>query len=275
MPPENERYTHGHHESVLRSHVWRTAENSAAYLLPHLNATDRLLDVGCGPGTITLDLARRVPFGRVLGIDRSADVLGQARRAAVGAGVDNASFETGDVYQLSAADLSALGGPPTVVHAHQVLQHLARPVEALRGMMESLQDGGILAARDADYSAMTWYPQAAALDRWRDLYIAVARHNGGEPDAGRRLVSWARAAGLTDFEASAGTWCFSTPADRIWWGNVWADRMTSSDLGRRARELRLTDESELAAVAAGWRAWAAAPDAWFVVVHGEIRARVG
>src|SRR6188472_2086916 len=62
-------YTHGHHESVLRSHEWRTAENSAAYLLPHLQPGMDLLDVGCGPGTITLDLARLVAPGHVVGVD--------------------------------------------------------------------------------------------------------------------------------------------------------------------------------------------------------------
>ena len=275
VPDGDGRYTHGHHESVLRSHVWRTAENSAAYLLPELRASDRLLDVGCGPGTITLDLARRVPAGRVLGVDPSVEVVGQARHAALEAGTDNVDFAVGDVYRLGDADLSALGGPPTVVHAHQVLQHLARPVEALRQMASVLTEGGMYAVRDADYSAMSWYPEVPTLDRWRDLYLAVARQNGGEPDAGRRLVGWVRAAGLTDFEASAGTWCFATPTDRAWWGNLWADRVTSSELGRRASELGLSDESELADIAAGWREWSEDPDAWFAVVHGEIRGRVG
>jgi catechol 2,3-dioxygenase-like lactoylglutathione lyase family enzyme len=68
-------YTHGHHESVLRSHRWRTAENSAAYLLPHLRPGLSLLDVGCGPGTITVDLARRVAPGRVVGIDVSLGAI--------------------------------------------------------------------------------------------------------------------------------------------------------------------------------------------------------
>jgi hypothetical protein len=53
-------YTHGHHESVLRSHAWRTVENSAAYLVPHLRPGLSLLDVGSGPGTITVDLAERL-----------------------------------------------------------------------------------------------------------------------------------------------------------------------------------------------------------------------
>src|SRR5690606_33807663 len=71
-------YTHGHHESVLRSHRWRTAENSAAYLLPHLAPGTSVLDVGSGPGTITADLAARVAPGRVVGVDASADVVSDA-----------------------------------------------------------------------------------------------------------------------------------------------------------------------------------------------------
>src|SRR5665648_1100190 len=75
-------YTHGHHESVLRSHSWRTAANSAAHLLPHLREGQRLLDVGCGPGTITVDLATHVAPGPVIGVDTSAEVLERARRYA-------------------------------------------------------------------------------------------------------------------------------------------------------------------------------------------------
>ena len=73
-------YTHGHHESVLRSHRWRTVENSAAYLIPHLRPGLSLLDVGCGPGTITADFAGRLAPGRVCGIDPSADVVAAAAR---------------------------------------------------------------------------------------------------------------------------------------------------------------------------------------------------
>jgi ubiquinone/menaquinone biosynthesis C-methylase UbiE len=74
-----ETYTHGHHESVLRSHTWRTAQNSAAYLLGHLRPGMNLLDVGCGPGTVTVDLAGRVAPGRVVGLDASGPIVEQAR----------------------------------------------------------------------------------------------------------------------------------------------------------------------------------------------------
>src|SRR5436190_6023772 len=116
----DEIYTHGHHESVLRSHTWRTAENSAVYLLPELRPGQRLLDVGCGPGTITVDLARRVAPGEVVGIDAAPEVIEQTPAA------DGVTFAVGDVYALDSAD-----GSFDVVHAHQVLQHLTDPVRAL------------------------------------------------------------------------------------------------------------------------------------------------
>jgi ubiquinone/menaquinone biosynthesis C-methylase UbiE len=129
-------YTHGHHESVLRSHTWRTAENSAAYLLPALRPRLDLLDVGCGPGTITADLARRVAPGRVVGVDRAPDVLAQASAHASGQGV-SIELQAGDVYALQFPDASF-----DVVHAHQVLQHLSAPVRALREMRRVLRPGG-------------------------------------------------------------------------------------------------------------------------------------
>ena len=149
-------YTHGHHESVLRSHTWRTAENSSAYLLPHLRAGQSLLDVGCGPGTITSDLALLVAPGETVGVDASADVVAQAREHAAGVGLENLRFEVGDLFALGYPDASF-----DVVHLHQVLQHLVDPVAALVELRRVLRPGGVLAARDSDYGAFTWAPAAA------------------------------------------------------------------------------------------------------------------
>jgi SAM-dependent methyltransferase len=261
-------YTHGHHESVLRSHRWRTAENSAAYLLPHLTTHDLILDIGCGPGTITTDLADRVPRGHVTGVDAAPDIIEQARGVIRGRG--NLDFEVGDVYAL---DYRA--GAFDVVHAHQVLQHLGDPVKALREMRRVTRPGGLIAVRDGDYGAMIWYPEVPALDDWLALYKRVARGNGGEPQAGRRLHTWAREAGLEDITASSSTWTYATPEERAWWGGLWADRTVRSAYAASAVGGGYATADDLRRIADGWRAWAGHQDGWFAVVHGEILCRVG
>lgn len=268
MPTPADTYTHGHHESVMRSHRRRRAEDSAGYLLAHLRAGQRLLDVGCGPGTITLDLGRRVAPGQVVGLDREEAPLGSARAAAVGQGVHNVRFETGDVYRLDYPDASF-----DVVHAHQVLQHLSDPVAALVEMRRVCAPGGCLAVRDADYQAMTWYPTDPRLDRWLQLYRLVAASNGAQPDAGRRLLSWARASGWGDITSSASVWCYATSEERTWWGTSWAERVTRSGFADQAVDRGFADRHELDDLAAAWLHWSAQEDGWFAVLHGEILAR--
>ncbi|MEX2562369.1 MAG: class I SAM-dependent methyltransferase [Nitriliruptoraceae bacterium] len=264
------RYTLGHHDSVLRSHRWRTAENSAGYLLPHLRSGMNVLDVGCGPGTITRDFARIVgPTGRVAGLDQSAEVLDEARGDAEAAGITNVDFLVGDIMALDVAD-----GTYDVVHAHQVLQHLPDPVGALGHMRRITAPGGLVAARDADYAAMAWFPADPALDRWLEVYRAIARRNGTEPDGGRHLLSWALQAGLVGVEASASAWCYSTPAECRWWGDLQADRITGSAITGQIVEAGLADARELAEMGAAWRRWADAEGAWFGILHGEILFRV-
>jgi SAM-dependent methyltransferase len=265
MPPRSETYLHGHHDSVLRSHRWRTAENSAGYLLGHLQPGMRVLDVGCGPGTITADLAARVPEGHVTGIDAAADVLAEARAEAGRRGQGNVRFEAGDVYQLGFED-----GTFDVVHAHQVLQHLADPVAALAEMRRVCRPGGLVAARDGDYGGFFWFPSDPGLDEWQALYRAVARALGGEPDAGRHLLAWARAAGFAEIQASAGAWCYTGPADRPWWGSLWAQRLTESPFGDRAVEHGLATRADLERLARAWLRWADSEDGWFLIPHGEI-----
>jgi SAM-dependent methyltransferase len=261
-------YTHGHAEPVLQSHRRRTAENSAGYLLPHLRPGLDLLDVGCGPGTITVDLARRVAPGRVLGVDVSADPLGEARELAARGGV-GVTFAVGDVYALDLPDDAV-----DVAHAHQVLQHLTDPVAALREMARVCRPGGLLAVRDVDYATVVWHPADPALDRWLELYSALARANGAEPDAGRRLVAWAHAAGLRDLTATASSWCFASPAEREWWGRSWAGRATASAFAEQALAYGLATRDELGELAAAWLRWAAADDGWLAMLHGELLVRV-
>jgi ubiquinone/menaquinone biosynthesis C-methylase UbiE len=261
-------YTHGHHESVLRSHLWRTAENSAAYLLGSLEPGQDLLDAGCGPGTITLDLAARVAPGRVVGIDAAEEVVARAEALRAERSVANVEFSTGDLYRLRFGEARF-----DVAHAHQVLQHLTDPVVALFELRRVLRPGGLLAVREADFGAFAWWPADPELDRWLELYHQVTARNGAEADAGRRLASWVRAAGFGDLTVTSSTWTFADPEARAFWGGLWADRVRLSSFAGQAVAYGLSDEHELGAIAAAWRRWAEAADGFFAVLNAEVLAR--
>lgn len=261
-------YAHGHHESVLRSHEWRTADNSAAYLLPHLRPGQRVLDVGAGPGTITVDLAELVAPGEVRGVDAEAGIVAQAAALAAERGLTTVSFAVGDAYALDAED-----GSVDVVHAHQVMHHLARPVDALREFRRVVTPGGVVAVREIDWEGVIWYPQIPALDEWLDVFLRMQRALEGEPAAGRRLKAWAREAGYTDITASASVWLFESDTDRAWWGASWAERVLHSSYADHSIGQGVTDRDGLERIAAGWREWAASADGWLLLPHGEIIAR--
>jgi SAM-dependent methyltransferase len=183
--------------------------------------------------------------------------------------VSNVAFVAGDFRDAGLAP-----GSFDVVHAHQVLQHLREPVGALAAMARLVAPGGLVAARDADYSAMTWAPDDDRLRRWHDVYLAVTRRNGAEATAGRWLLGWARAAGLADVTYSTSTWTFATPEDRAYWGGQLAERTVGSTFAEQAVGYGIATAAEMARIAEGWREWSREPDAVFVAVHGEIVARV-
>src|SRR3954467_8405492 len=254
--PTMDPYTHGHADPVLQSPRWRIGENCAGDLAPHLRAGLDVLDVGCGPGTITVDLAARVAPGRVVGLDVSPAPLDEARELARRSGVA-VEFGIGDAYALAFPDDAF-----DVVHAHQVLQHLTDPVAALREMARVCRPGGVVAVRDVDYATFTWFPAHPGLDRWLAVYYEVARRNDAEPDAGRRLLAWAHAAGLRDVTATTSSWCYATRAEREWWGNSWAGRATASSFAEQAVSYGLATRGELEEIAAAWRRWRDADDGW-------------
>lgn len=265
MTTPRDTYTHGHDDSVLRSHRWRTVANSAAYLRDHLRPGLSLLDVGCGPGTLSVDLARHVDPGPVLAIDVVDAALEEARRHAADAGVDTIAFRVADAYDLDLPD-----GSFDVVHTHQVLQHVTDPVAVLRELRRVARDDGVVAVREADYAGFTWFPVDPALDRWLALYHAVARGNDAEPDAGRRLLGWALDAGFARVTPSASVWCHATAEDRAWWSGLWADRVRSSAFATQALERGLAGRDDLEELADAWRRWGASDRGWLTILHGEV-----
>ena len=267
MPEPRERYTHGHHPSVVAQHARRRAEVEAWFLLPRLHSGQRLLDVGCGPGTVTTGLARAVAPGLVTGLDAAPDVLAAARQHAAETGPDNLEFVEGNVYALNYPDDTF-----DIVYANQLLQHLSDPVAALREMRRVLRPGGLLAVRDADYATMQPHPKFSEFERWNALYHQVAYANNAEPDAGRKLPSWARAAGFIQIETHPNVVLLEAEEARIW-GEAWSQRILHSAVATQALEYNLATQTDLNALSIAWQTWSQHPEALFEFIQIALIAR--
>ncbi len=264
--PTAEVYQHGHHASVLSNHAKRTAETVAAFFLPALKPGMRLLDVGCGPGSITLGLARRVAPGSTIGIDSSPQAIEAARQAA-GTTSPAPSFEVGNIYE-PAYDADSFDA----IFAHQVLQHLVRPVDALRQIRRLLKPGGVAGVRDVDWGSTTFYPETPGIRRFLALYYALAQRNGGEPNAGRHLRRWFREAGFPTTRVMTSTVSYADADATREWADTYAERTLRSSIADKALEYGLASRADLEAMAAGWRGWGRDPDALFCFSHTEVVA---
>ncbi|RHZ48185.1 hypothetical protein CDV55_100253 [Aspergillus turcosus] len=259
-------YTTDHSPSVLQTHSWRTVSNPAAYLIPYIKPSMKILDIGCGPGSISIDFARLVPQGHVTGIDYVADPLDGARSLASKQGITNIDFRVGDIHSLDFPDDTF-----DIVHVHQVLQHIADPVRALREMRRvAKSDGGIVAARES--ASLTWYPDNAGIAEYKELTDRMAKARGGNPHPGRYIHVWAEEAGFEKarIKKSAGAWCFSSPEEREYWGGSMEARMRSSGFAKMAVEEGYATKEELERIADGWREFVRNDEAWFGLLHGEI-----
>ena len=267
-PLRHETYTHGHAPATVRQHGLRTAEEAAAFLLPELRPGMRLLDVGCGPGSITRGLAARVAPGQVIGLDLSRETLAAAREDAAARGLDNLQYEEGSVYQLPFPDASF-----DVVYAHQVVQHLREPGAALREMLRVLRSGGLVAIRDVDWGTVTYWPPDPWLDRFVDVHFKTWYRNGGEPRMGRQFRALFNAAPVGDLQITAAVWCYATPHETVEWGESYAQRLLTSPMGQRPVEYGYATRSDIEAMAAAFRAWAAHPDAFWAFTQVAALAR--
>jgi ubiquinone/menaquinone biosynthesis C-methylase UbiE len=262
----NSVYTTDHSPSVLQTHSWRTAANSAAYLIPYIKPSMKILDIGCGPGSISIDFARLVPQGHVTGIDYAADPLDGARSLASEQGITNIDFRVGDIHALDFPDDTF-----DIVHVHQVLQHIADPVRALREMRRvAKSDGGIVAARES--ASLTWYPDIAGIAEAKELNHRMVKARGGNAHPGRYIHVWAEQAEFEKarIKKSAGAWCFSSPEEREYWGGSMEERMRSSGFAKMAVEEGYATKDQLERIADGWREYVRNDEAWFGLLHGEI-----
>lgn len=194
-----ERYVHGYEDWTREWMAQRTATRELGFLLPHLSPGLTVLDVGCGPGSITVGLAEIVAPGQVTGMDIEPRQLAAAQQLAADRGIGNVRFQQGSVYELPFPDATF-----DVAVAHFVIEHVSEPLRALREVRRVLRPGGIVAIKDPYYPAFTFRPETAELRRFGELSEQVRRHNGASDRYAADLRAVLRDAGFLRTEATGG-----------------------------------------------------------------------
>jgi len=274
MATKTTNYTQGYSEATVSSHASRTIHTDAAFLLPHIKSTDRILDVGCGPGTITMGFAGLLRQGSVTGIDISEDVLARAKEmvARSPSQANNISFQTANL-------LEGLAFPDDtfdVVFSSQLFPHLASLEmrrQALSEMRRVLKPGGILATREA--AELHFYPRSYDLDRlWAGNMVRALRKGetvaslpGGDMLALYRLVGFDAAAGK--IRVGAGTTVHSGREERRWYVDRNLEKLSAGDPYRESWIQVGVTEKEIEQVKEALSRWAEDDDAWYVALQGE------
>ena len=242
-------------------HARRTG-GAAAFLAPQLHAGMRLIDCGCGPGSITVDLARAVAPGDAIGIDLRADALTQGRTLARERGIANLAFQAASVYQLPYADDSF-----DAAFACAVLQHLSAPVAALREIRQVLRPGGVVGIVDGSSAITFRYPTSPLLEAWDRLRVLQREHNEERSSDALQLRALLREAGFARTQASGQ---MATEAG-LPAGSLEETRRVAEDhlirlrgvLGELAVAQGWATRAELEQMAKALIAWGEAPDAFY------------
>ena len=262
--PTHERYTGGHRAEVRDMLGKRVARREAAFVLPFLRPGMRLLDCGCGPGSITVDLAALLQPGEVVGIDIHGAGLDGARRLAAERGLDSVRFCEASIYELPFDD-----GSFDAVFAHGVLYHLGRPESALLEMRRVLRPGGIIALRDYDGAGNIGWPAHPLDKRSSEIFHGLLRSAGGDPEFGRKHGALLRQAGFEDLVLGASFDVYATPVEIQAISRaalaLWRDPRNAA----AAIESKLTTSSELDAIVEHLEQWQHDPEAFYARARCE------
>ena len=258
-------YSVGYDPSTAAFFGARRAATHAAFFLPHLRRGMRLLDGGCGPGSITIDLAALVSPGEVIGIDIEPSQIDLARKQAAEQKVSNVRFEVANLHALPFQDKSF-----DAVLLHGILEHVDDPAAGLREVYQLLKPGGVLGARHADFGGFLLEPAPAPLDRFAGLFEQLMARNGADPRAGRHQLGWLRVSGFARIEVSASYDCWTrTPIEACRNARFLADLISDSAFATQVVQAGLADRTMLETMCQSFLEWGANPDAFAAEAWGE------
>lgn len=260
-------YTMGFSEEVLESLRRHTAEASAKYLLPHLRPGLRVLDFGCGPGTVSVGLAKAVAPGELHGVDMEESQIEMARAVATSQNQNSAVFHVGDAANLPFDD-----GFFDVAHCHSVLIHIPDTSAVLAEVKRVLRPGGLIACREMICESSFSHPHFDVLGRAWDMFEDLLAADDGHPQMGKDLKTHFVEAGFANTQVTASVDVYSTPADiEFIYGfvNQWflSPEITEAAIKYGASTRELCDQ-----IRVGYERWKDHPGAICSLVWGEIVA---
>ena len=266
IPPPS--YTMGYNDKFQKMLERRNVRTHAAHLLPHLEPGLRLLDLGCGPGTLSVGLAEAVKPAELHGIDMEESQVEMARAAAAAGGHGNAFFQTGDVTDLPFEDESF-----DVAHCHALLMHVPDTQAVLAEVKRVLKPGGLLSGRDLIGSSCFAEPELGGLGDVWTTFLNLLEANGAHPQMGKELKRRFLEAGFSDIQASASFEYYSKAEDVAFFHAFAGGWFFSADTRETAAKHGLATPEQFE----DWRRmmdeWKDTPGAFAAVAWGEAIGR--
>ena len=263
--PQDPDYTvFGYSEEMIQSLMRRNAATNAAHLLPYLSPGLRVLDVGCGPGNISVGLAEAVSPGALYGIDREESQVDLARAIASSLQHENATFQVGEATSLSFED-----GFFDVVHFHDVLMHIPDTQAVLAEVKRVLKPGGFISCREMIGQSCFTYPDYGIMGKAWEMFEDLIATDEGHPQMGKDLKTQLALAGFANARISASFDMHSTPEEiEFIYGiaNQWFLSREMEDIALQygASTVELTE-----AIRVAYQRWKDDPGAMCALAFGE------
>lgn len=261
-------YPFGYSAAAIGMMQSRTAEANAGFLLAHLSPGMSVLDIGCGPGSITVGIARAVAPGSVVGVDIEPTQVALGNEQAAALQLTNCEFQTASVLALPMADDAF-----DVVYGHTILMQFDNLEPVLSEVARVLKPGGLIGFREVDLGASLFHSETSAM---KDLLFMLRRsvfHNEGNPDMGRSLPSALSSAGLDLVSISAQYNYSSTPEAKAGMYQAMARLWVDAEFPDQAEELGWITPAQRAALPERLEREAADPASFTGTTYVEVVAR--
>ena len=241
-----------------------TAEASAGHLLPHLRPGLRLLDFGCGPGTISVGLAAAVEPGELHGVDVEPSQIDLARSLARDGGHENAIFHVADAARLPFED-----GFFDVAHCHNALMHIADVQGALAEVKRVLKPGGIIACREMICGSSFSHPDFGVLRKAWDVFEDLLAAEDGHPQMGKDMKTQILEAGFVNIRMSASFTTYATPREIDLLYNIANSWFLSPEIMEAAIEQGAATGEMFEEIRSAYQRWKEHPSAFIAMAYGE------